>query len=133
MSQTEKLTKNQALVFDVLIKTGTPLSAYSILDALRDEGLRAPLQIYRALDALTAMGNVHRLESLNAFVACSHPSCSDHRNTAFIICENCKVVSELHDHSLDEKLKTLAADRTFTLQKSIVELRGLCSDCQSTH
>jgi len=44
------LTKNQTLVFDVLSHSDGPLSAYTILDKLRDHGFRAPLQVYRALD-----------------------------------------------------------------------------------
>jgi hypothetical protein len=66
-----------------------PLSAYTILDQLRDQGFRAPLQVYRALDKLVEFGLVHRLESLNAFVACRHPDCEDHETIAFMICEKC--------------------------------------------
>ena len=47
-----QLTKNQSLVFDALSQAGAPLSAYGILDLLRDKGFRAPLQVYRALDKL---------------------------------------------------------------------------------
>jgi len=66
------LTRNQSLVFGALSRAEGPLSAYTILDQLRDDGFRAPLQVYRALDKLVETGMVHRLESLNAFVACSH-------------------------------------------------------------
>ncbi len=37
-----KLTKNQTLVLKVLAKANTPLSAYSLLDELREYGLKAP-------------------------------------------------------------------------------------------
>ena len=70
---TQQLTKNQGLVFDVLSHSQGPLSAYTILDKLRDHGFRAPLQVYRALEKLLEFGLVHRLESINAFVACAHP------------------------------------------------------------
>ncbi len=58
------LTRNQSLVLDTLSQSGGPLSAYTILDQLRDHGFRAPLQVYRALDKLVEFGMVHRLESL---------------------------------------------------------------------
>ncbi len=85
------LTKNQALVFEVLEKADGPLSAYTILDKLRDHGFRAPLQVYRALEKLLEYGVVHRLESINAFVACAHPdqNCHSHGIVAFAICESC--------------------------------------------
>ena len=62
-------SRNELLAYDFLEDTGKPASAFEILDALRDEGLRAPLQVYRALSKLIDSGSVHRIESLNAFVA----------------------------------------------------------------
>ena len=64
------LTKNQQLVLTILNKADMPLSAYSILDGLREFGFKAPLQVYRALDRLIELGKVHRIESMNAFIAC---------------------------------------------------------------
>tara|TARA_R110000868_G_scaffold169762_1_gene404827 strand:- start:1084 stop:1509 length:426 start_codon:yes stop_codon:yes gene_type:complete len=130
LDQSEKpLTKNQALVFDALTGTEEPLSAYTILDRLRDEGLRAPLQIYRALDKLMDLGMVHRLESLNAFVACSHPACGAHETVAFAICDGCGQVDEVADERLASHLTAVAQHDGFTLKQSIVELRGLCRTC----
>jgi Fur family zinc uptake transcriptional regulator len=42
-------TRNEALVYEFLESHGKPASAYGILDALRQDGLKAPLQVYRAL------------------------------------------------------------------------------------
>ena len=124
------LTKNQALVFGELSRAEGPLSAYTILDQLREEGFRAPLQVYRALDKLVEFGLVHRLESLNAFVACSHKDCQAHSAAAFTICEKCGQVNEISDARLDDRLRELAEASGFALTKSVVELRGLCADCQ---
>lgn len=54
-----ELTRNQSLVYEVLSKAEGPLSAYTILDQLRDEGFRAPLQVYRALEKLLEIGRAH--------------------------------------------------------------------------
>ena len=129
--ETQKLTKNQALVFAALSGANNPLSAYSILDALRDEGFRAPLQVYRALDKLREIGLVHRLESLNAFVACSHPNCESDETMAFAICEKCGGVEEFADISLQKQLKKWAGTEKFHLQKAIIELRGICTNCSN--
>ncbi len=90
MTKTD-LTRNQSLVFNALVESDGPLSAYTLLDRLREHGFRAPLQVYRALDKLVEFGMVHRLESLNAFVACAHPhdGCSGHGTVAFMICNTC--------------------------------------------
>ncbi len=123
------LTKNQTLVFGALSEADRPLSAYKILDRLRDDGFRAPLQVYRALDKLVEFGLVHRLESLNAFVACRHPACDSHETIAFTICDRCNQVEEITDPSLAKSLKKLADGSGFILQKSTVELRGICQSC----
>ena len=128
---TSELTKNQALVMGALSQSDSPLSAYTILDQLRDDGFRAPLQVYRALDKLVEFGLVHRLESLNAFVACRHPGCDAHQTIAFMICETCGQVNEISDNSLAERLTKLASKAGFALKKSTVELRGICGNCQA--
>lgn len=127
---TPKLTKNQNLVFDALMDAKVPLSAYSILDLLREHGFRAPLQVYRALEKLVELGVVHRLESLNAFVACQHPNCEGHSIMAFAICETCGSVSELSDPNLESRLEELAIQQGFSMQKSVIELRGQCEACR---
>ncbi|PWW01670.1 Fur family zinc uptake transcriptional regulator [Hoeflea marina] len=126
---TAALTKNQSLVMGQLSSANGPLSAYTILDRLREHGFRAPLQVYRALDKLVEFGMVHRLESLNAFVACRQPGCDTHETIAFTICETCGQVAELSDPELADHLKALAAATGFVLKKSTVELRGLCRAC----
>lgn len=124
------MTRNQTLVLGQLSRADGPLSAYTILDQLRDDGFRAPLQVYRALEKLIADGRVHRLESLNSFVACSQVNCCDtHATVAFAICETCGHVSEISDSDLDSRLNELAVKSGFQLKRSVVELRGLCADC----
>ena len=128
------LTKNQTLVMNALSNADGPLSAYSILDELRDQGLRAPLQVYRALDKLVEFGLVHRLESLNAFVACQHPSCGGQKQETvlFTICEKCGKVQELVNDRLVQTINDLASEIEFSLRESVIELRGMCADCQGS-
>lgn len=123
------LTKNQKLVFGSLSASDGPLTAYAILDLLRDSGFRAPLQVYRALDKLVEYGLVHRLESLNAFVACSHKGCSGHGTAAFAICEKCGLVSEFTPDKAIEALQSWTREEGFHLSRTTIELRGTCRAC----
>jgi len=125
------LTKNQTLVYGALSHAGEPLSAYAILDRLRDKGLRAPLQVYRALDELIEFGLIHRLESLNSFVACQHPECGNRESMVFTICESCGKVSEVADDMVEKQLKHLATRDGFVMTSSIIELRGYCRRCSA--
>lgn len=123
------LTRNQELVLSALNQARTPLSAYTILDYLRDDGFRAPLQVYRALEKLIEAGLVHRLESLNSFVACQHSDCDQHKTVAFAICDSCEQVAELSDNKLSSLVRSLSSDTHFKLENSVVELRGKCETC----
>lgn len=130
-----KLTRNQSLVKTALEKAGKPLSAYALLDDLRDDGLKAPLQVYRALEKLVDLGQVHRLESLNAFVACSHQNCAQHKGVhkgivGFAVCEACGTAQEFMSPDIEEHIANWCESKSFALQKTTFELRGLCKACQ---
>lgn len=123
------LTKNQTLVLGALTKADGPLSAYTILDQLRGDGFRAPLQVYRALEKLLEAGLVHRLESLNAFIACAHPHCHEHDMIAFAICSDCGQVNEFTDDAIQERLGVWSAANGFKTDRTIIEIRGHCASC----
>lgn len=125
------LTKNQELVFDALNRAQGPLSAYALLDQLRDKGFRAPLQVYRALEKLQSTGLVHRLESLNAFVACAHQHDHDHGLVAFAICSDCGQVTEFSDGMIEQRLGEWAAKTGFHAAKTTIEIRGHCGACHA--
>ena len=124
-----ELTRNQQLVLDKLEKASGPLSAYGLLDELREQGFRAPLQVYRALDRLMKAGLVHRLESLNSFVACTDSHTHAGGMTAFAICGTCGSVAEFADPVVGERLESWIGESGFRPEKAVIEFRGLCRDC----
>jgi len=125
------LTRNQDLVLQTLNQAEAPLSAYDILDRLRDAGLRAPLQVYRALEKLIDQGLAHRLETVNAFVCCANAE--RHARTggvaAFAICDDCGHVDEFGDEAVERRLSAWALDHGFRAARTTIELRGLCRSC----
>jgi Fur family zinc uptake transcriptional regulator len=123
------LTRNQELVLGALTQSPGPLSAYDILDRLRGDGLRAPLQIYRALEKLVERGLAHRLESLNAFVACADTHCHRKGLIAFAICAGCGKVDEFADEVIEERLGAWATQTGFKVERTTMEIRGQCADC----
>ena len=125
------LTKNQRLVLEVLKNANIPLSAYSILDELKEFGFKAPLQVYRALDGLTELGKVHRIESMNAFIACDHSMCSISDMTAFTICEKCEKVSEIKDEELSDYMHLRAEKFGLYAPRTNIEFHGICTDCSN--
>lgn len=123
-----RLTDQRLAVLRLLCEADKPLSAYELLDRMRDVMKNpAPPTVYRALDFLLEQGLVHKLESLHAFVGCNHP---DHPHAGqFLICTDCGEVSEVED---PEVAKTLAAAEKaagFRSRRSVVELLGTCAQC----
>ena len=131
MTARSALTKNQLSVLEKLEAASGPLSAYTLLDQLRERGFRAPLQVYRALDALIKEGLVHRLESLNAFVACAEPHDHSHSMIAFAICDQCGQVAEFSDRSLGRSLEEWVGSSGFLPKKAVIEFRGICAKCRA--
>lgn len=129
MTAAPDLTKNQNLVLETLAHAPGPMSAYTILDELRSDGLRAPLQVYRALDKLLEHGLVHRLESLNAFIACSHSQCHTGGIVSFAICETCDKVLEFSDDVVTSQLGAWSRAKGFRPDSTTIEIRGTCAEC----
>lgn len=124
-----KLTKHQTLVLNALAHKENPASAYTLLDHLRADGLRAPQQVYRALDKLIEYGLVHRVETLNSFVACAHPHGHRHGLVVFAICDQCGHVEEFLDQTIEHRLKGWSKDNTFRMSTASVEMHGTCVRC----
>lgn len=128
MPPPDDLPRNAVLVLDFLLAHGRPASAYRILDALRPRGIAAPPTVYRALDRLLARGLVHRVESLNAFVACAQP---DHgEDNGFAICGDCGRVAEFSGRAVHRALGAIAAAQGFELAHATIELAGRCAACR---
>ena len=75
MQKEQTLSKNQKIIFDLIKKSNEPLKAYSILANVQKKGIKAPLQVYRALDKLVEIGKIHKNESKNAFRVCQNSNC----------------------------------------------------------
>ncbi|RBC86170.1 transcriptional repressor, partial [Xanthomonas oryzae pv. oryzae] len=88
----------------------------------------APPTVYRALDFLMANGFVHKLESVNAFVACHHPNSAQH-SVPFLICDRCHSAVELEDHDVVLQLEARAKALGFQPQAQTLEVHGLCAKC----
>ena len=61
----QTLTRNQQIVFDIINKSSEPLKAYTILSNVQKKGIKAPPQVYRALDKLIEMGKIHKLSLIH--------------------------------------------------------------------
>ena len=126
-----RLTEIRARVLGLVADAGKPIKAYALLDKEREgegAGAAAPPTVYRALDFLLANGFIHKLESVNAFVACHHPNAAQH-SAPFLICDGCHKAVELEDEHVVATLDAQARALGFSPQTQTLEVHGLCAEC----
>lgn len=126
-AQKLQLTPVRRRVLEILLTEHRAMGAYEILDTLREEGLGSqPPVAYRALDFLVSHGFAHKIERLNAFVACMHPG--EAHSPAFLICKSCDNVVET---SCTTQIEFIAEQAGFAVEKTVIEALGLCPNCLS--
>ena len=130
MQKENDLSKNQQIIFNLIHKSPEPLKAYTILFNVQKKGIKAPPQVYRALDKLVEMGKIHKIESKNAFVACRNSDCEISKATAFSICESCEVVDEISDVKLSKYLSNFNHKKGMKFKRFNLEFFGLCQKCK---
>lgn len=126
-----RLTAIRARVLGLVAAAGKPIKAYDLLELVRGGegvGAAAPPTVYRALDFLLANGFIHKLESVNSFVACHHPS-TDQHSVPFLICNRCHSAVELEDRGVVDALDARARALGFVPQAQTLEVHGLCAKC----
>ena len=129
MSITRKRFTHADRILDFLKNQNKPLTAYEILEMMREQGIRAATTVYRALDKLHERGSIHRIESLNAWTVC----CGSHKNKipVFEICNDCGDVKEHLDQRLTDNIKNLSFRTGFKANKPVLEIHGLCGNCST--
>lgn len=117
-------------VLGALAVSHAPIGAYEIIDRLAETGARpAPISVYRALGFLTEAGLAHRIERLNAYVACG----ASHGETGalvFLICESCRQVGEVAAQEVGFDLARLDDGLGFAPRSAAIEITGLCAECR---
>lgn len=127
-SKGARFTTIREKVFGLLADTDSGVGAYDLLEQLKiTEPNAKPATIYRALDFLSEMGFIHKIESTNSFMLCHH---FDHTHPVqLLICDNCGNVNELHSTIISHELNNQAQELGFTVSRQTIEAHGLCQKC----
>ena len=123
-----RLTPVRRRTLEILLEAHEALGAYDVLARLDAEGFGSkPPVAYRALTFLVDAGLAHRIERLNAFVACTHPTSGEDHDPAFLICNRCGTVAEREAGSA---MQTSAEAAGFQIERTVLEAEGVCPTCQ---
>jgi len=123
-----RLTALRKRILEIICTSHKAVGAYALLDIFKQEDPKAkPVTIYRALDFLMDAGLVHKIESLNAYIACMQAG--NQHKTAILICDECSNAYEIEASSFYEGLFQASKEQNFSPDYLIVELHGRCAKC----
>ncbi len=113
-------------VYELMLQAGGPVKAYDLMELFSEGRAAKPPTVYRALDFLEEQGLVHRIASINAFVACEveRPG----HVAAFLICDCCGSAQEFEPGPV-RVAATAAKARSFQPREVSLEVRGRCGRC----
>ena len=127
----EQWTAMRASVFEALAGFDKPASAYDIAEAVsRSEDRRvAANSVYRILDLFVGANLARRVESANAYVANAHPDCL--HDCIFLVCDSCGQTVHIDDDTITNEVRHAAEAAGFQSVRPVIEVRGICADCEN--
>ncbi|TAH33782.1 MAG: transcriptional repressor [Alphaproteobacteria bacterium] len=129
------LTPIRKKVLHIIRGYNRPIGAYALLDEYKkDHPNAAPPTIYRALEYLMDQHLIHKIEKLNAYVACGHDHNHGNHTEAvqILVCTKCGKTRETDATELNKSTAKLAKKLGFVVEQSILEVIGHCKNCQSS-
>jgi len=101
-------------------------TAAELVDELKDEGI-GRATVFRTLELLTSLGVLDQLHSdpRHAYTVCSP------RHHHHLICSSCSKVVEVTAPAVERAVRGMADKAGFQVQGHLLEIIGLCADCQT--
>lgn len=123
-----RFTPIRRKVLQLLLQHQRSLKAYELLHEIRAVHPNAtPPTVYRALDFLLEEGLVHKVDSLNTFIACGDAAGAPHN--LLVVCTGCGAVAEIHDDIVRNRLAKRIESAGFRLAGQEMEVKALCPGC----
>ena len=123
-----RLTPVREKVLKLIWNSHKPIKAYDLLAALSDgDRIEKPPTVYRALQFLSDLGLVHKIQSMNAYVGCSVNH--GRQDSQFFVCDQCQEVEELNEPKVNQQLSEVCERQGFVTGVVNVEIHGICAKC----
>lgn len=117
-----RMTKNKEKVFNEIMNSSVPLTAYEVNRALSDMSLTT---VYRALDYLSKNGYVKSF-SLGEFTY--YYSAATHRH--FFRCSKCGRLFPIEDCYMEDYEREISKRYGFEIEEHFILFSGLCQECR---
>lgn len=125
-----RFTEIRKQILELIWESHRAVKAYDLLDKVKLKSSSAkPTTVYRALDFLLEQGLIHKVESLNAYIGCSH---ADRKHEQLLLtCTQCHEVEERTAERVMDAIAQELQQAGFVHQYKAVEIHGLCAKCAS--
>ena len=125
-----RYTPSRYIILDIIASSKGPIGAYAIIEEMgKVTDKPKPTTVYRAIEFLQKHGFIHKIESMNAFVACEADH--SHEGSQFIVCNDCGAVEEVHICHLPPDLQKKVDASGFKMDRWNTEVHGICQQCQT--
>lgn len=125
-----QFTRLRKSILKLIWESHVPLRAYDILERLKiSETSAKPITVYRILDFLLENKLIHKLESQNSFLGCTHPG--EEHNCYFIICKKCQIVEEGCKEDILKTIYNSLDKLNFSPLHITLEIQGICKNCSN--
>ncbi|MDR1360043.1 MAG: transcriptional repressor [Deltaproteobacteria bacterium] len=123
-----RLTRLRRRVLEILVERGEPVKAYDLLEDMRACGRPiTAATAYRTLEFLLEQGFAHRVNALNAYVACTGEHAAE--RLFLLVCSVCRKTEEINDPEIYRSLLGRLTELGFPLAGGSVEVQGICPCC----
>jgi Fur family zinc uptake transcriptional regulator len=125
------LTNLRRRLMGLLLKAGKPVKAYDLIEQSAVLGRRlTPATVYRVLDFLMENGLVHKVNAINAFVACTEQDGALDHQPLILVCPTCQKTTEINDPDLSIMVFEKLNDLGYALKRGSIEIHGHCGLCE---
>ena len=123
-----RFTAIRKQILQLISQSHHAVKAYDLLEEIKSDFKNAkPTTVYRALDFLLKEGFIHKVESLNAFIACNQGHCN--YKGMLLICTQCHEIEEKTENNMIKTVTTELQQSSFISQIKTIEVQGICVNC----
>jgi Fur family transcriptional regulator, zinc uptake regulator len=125
--QGQAWTANRRFMLERLIEAARPMKAYELVALQHAAGRPSnPASVYQVLKVLQAAGLVGRVETLNAFYACSPGA----PRQTLLVCRSCRRATPI-ELGVEGPLLAEARRHEFEPDDLVCEVVGICAACRA--
>jgi Fur family transcriptional regulator, ferric uptake regulator len=124
-----KLTKPRRAVLDIISKSERHLTPAEVFEKARAHYPHIGLTtVYRTLDLLVELGAIQRIHLPEG---CHSYASAARAHGHHLVCTGCGRAESFADCDLDPLMQSLRTRTGFAIDVHMLELMGLCPDCQA--